>query len=185
MKASNVRKGTYIRHKNQPYLVIDTEFSFYGRGSAHAKLKVRSLDGSSTEQLTFKSGDDLEELEVQSIEMQFLYLDGDSVVFMNPRNYEQASIPTVMLDGQELMLTPDVKVYVQMFNGEAVGIALPPKVKLKVDKAFDATAGNRAKAAKKEVIMETGLKVQAPLFIKEGETLIISTESGEYVGRAN
>ena len=80
--------------------------------------------------------------------------------------------------------SPKWKVYVQFFEEKAMGVSFPPKVKLKVIDAPDATAGNRAKAAKKDVTLETGLVVLAPLFIKEGETLIIDTTTGEYVSRA-
>lgn len=183
MKAGNIRKGNYIRHKNQPFLVMDTEFSFHGRGSAHMKMKIKSLDGRSNQLVTFKTGDSVEELDVSSIEMQFLYADGSDAFFMNPRNYEQASIPLSLLDGKENMLTAETKVYVQSFEEKAVGVNLPPKVKLKVTNAPEATAGNRSKAAKRDVTLETGLVVQAPLFIKTGDVLVVDTSSGQYVSR--
>ncbi len=185
MKAGNIRKGNYIRHKGQPFLVVDMEFSFHGRGSAHMKAKIKSLDGRSSQSVTFKTGDSVEELDVSSIEMQFLYMDGDEVVFMNPRNFEQSAVPIGLLDGKENMLTPEVKVYVQLFEENAIGVALPPKVKLKVTEAPEATAGNRSKAAKRDVTLETGLVVPAPLFIKTGDVLIVDTESGQYVSRSN
>ena len=183
MKAGNIRKGSYIRYKNRPFLVLDTEFSFHGRGSAHMKMKIKSLDGSSNQSVTFKTGDSVEELDVSSIEMQFLYVDGNEAFFMNPRNYDQTSVPLSLLDGKEKMLTAETKVYVQSFEDKAVGVSLPPKVKLEVIKAPEATAGNRAKAAKKDVTLETGLVVQAPLFIKKGDMLVVDTTSGQYVSR--
>jgi elongation factor P len=184
MKAGNIKKGQYIKHKNKPFLVTDTEFSFYGRGLAHMKLKLKSIDGLSTESVTYKSNDNIEELDVSSQEMQFLYLDQDSVVLMDPRSYEQVQIPISLLEGKEKMLAAEIKMYVQTFEGKPVGVNLPPKVKLKVTKAPNATAGNRAKAAKKDVTLETGLVVQAPLFIKEGDQMIIDTQNGNYVSRA-
>ena len=185
MKAGNIRKGNYIRHKNQPFLVMDTEFSFHGRGSAHVKMKIKSLDGRSNQLVTFKTGDSVEELDVSSIEMQFLYVDGSDAFFMNPRNYEQTSVPLSLLNGKENMLTAETKVYVQSFEDRAVGVNLPPKVKLKVTNAPEATAGNRSKAAKRDVTLETGLVVQAPLFIKTGDVLVVDTTSGQYVSRDN
>jgi elongation factor P len=182
MKAGNIRKGNYIRHKNQPFLVMDTEFSFHGRGSAHMKAKIRSLDGS-TQSVTFKTGDSVEELDIPSIEMQFLYADNSEAVFMNPRSYEQIQVPLGLLDGKEKMLTAETKVYVQFFEDKPVGVSLPPKVKLKVSEAPEATDGNRSKASKRDVKMETGLIVQAPLFVKTGDVLVVDTTSGEYVSR--
>ena len=185
MKAGNIRKGSYIRYKNKPFLVIETEFSFCGRGSAHMKMKVRSLDGSSNQNVTFKSGDNIEELDVPSVEMQFLYADNSEAFFMNPRNYEQLSVPISLLDGKEKMLIAETKVYVRSFEDKPVGVSLPPKVKIKVTDAPEATAGNRSKAAKKDVTLETGLVVQAPLFVKKDDVLLIDTTSGEYVSRSN
>lgn len=183
MQAGELKKGDYIRHQGQVFQVTDTEFSFHGRGSAHMKLKLKSFDGNNTRNVTFKTGDSVEELEVSSIEMQFLYVDGDSVVFMNPRSYEQSQVPVSILAGKDRFLTAETKVFIQSYDEQAVGVSLPPKVKLKVTKAPHATAGNRAKAAKKEVTLETGLKVQAPLFVKTGDVLIVDTSSGEYVSR--
>ncbi len=184
MKAGDLRKGQYIEYRDQPFQVTDTEFSFHGRGSAHMKVKLKDLSGESTRSVTYKTSDAVTELNVSSQELQFLYQAGSEAVFMNARTYEQTSVKLSLFDGKEKFLTPETKVYLQFYDDEVVGVNLPPKVQLKVTHSPLATAGNRSKAAKKEVTLETGLKVQAPLFIDKGDLLIVDTESGEYVSRA-
>lgn len=183
LKAGNIKRGSFILFRGKPMQVTKTEFSYPGKGSAFMKVNLKDITTDGSLSFTFKSNESVEELDVSSHEMQFLYLDSDEVVFMNPRTYEQVSISLDLLDGKEKMLTASAKVYVQFFEEKAIGVSLPPKVKLKVIEAPEATAGNRAKAAKKDVTLETGLVVQAPLFIKPGEVLIIDTQSGDYVSR--
>lgn len=185
LKAGNIKKGTYISFRSKPMLVTKTEFSFPGKGSAFMKVNLKNIKTGSTVNFTYKSNETVEELEVSSVEMQFLFMDADEAVFMNPRTYEQFPVDLSLLDGKEKMLNSEVKVYVQFFEEKAIGAHLPPKVTLEVTEAPEATAGNRAKAAKKDVTLETGLVVQAPLFIKPGDKLVIDTESASYVSRAN
>lgn len=185
VKAGNIKRGSHVRFRGKPMLVTKTEFSYPGKGSAFMKVILKDITSGATVSFTYKSNESVEELDVSSIEMQFLYFDGNEVVFMNPRSYEQVQVSLNLLDGGERYLTSDIKVYVQFFEDLPVGVSLPPKAKLKVVKAPDATAGNRAKAAKKDVTLETGLVVQAPLFIKEGDVLLVDTTSGEYVSRSN
>jgi elongation factor P len=184
VKAGNISKGMFILFRNQPCQVTKAEFYHPGKGSAVNRLKLRNLKSGSTVDFTYKTSEQVEYLEVNSREMQYLYHDDSEVVFMDPRTYEQVELPAKMFEGKIGYLTPDVKVYVQFYEDEAMDVTLPPKVKLKVTEAHDATAGNRVNAPKKPVIMETGLEVQAPIFIKEGEILIIDTDTGEYVSRA-
>jgi elongation factor P len=184
IKAGNISKGMFILFRGQPYQVTKAEFYHPGKGSAVNRLKIKNLRSGSTSDFTYKTSEQVEYLEVSSREMQFLYEDGSDVVFMDPRTYEQETIPGRFFEGKLGYLTPDTKVYVQFYEDEPMDVTLPPKVKLKVIEAQDATAGNRVNAPKKPVIMETGLEVQAPIFIKQGEVLIIDTETGEYVSRA-
>lgn len=184
IKAGNIRKGSYIIVHNQIVLVTKADFSFTGRGSAFMKVKFRNLKTGNSNEATFRSSETVEEPDVESRELQYLYHDSSEVVFMDQRSYEQEAVPLGLLDGKLGFLTPEIKIYIQFYQDKAVGVSFPPKVSLKVTDAPDATAGNRATAAKKSVTLETGLVVQAPLFIKTGESLVIDTTSGEYVSRA-
>ncbi len=181
----NIRKGSYILFKDQPYLVTRTEFVSPGKGSAFTRAKLKNARTGAVQEFTFKSTEKIEELDVSSKEMQFSYLDGNEVVFMDPRTYEQVNVKAELLDGKTGYLTPDVVTYVLFYNEEAIGVRLPNTVKLKVTYAEDATAGNRVNAPKKPVTVETGAVVQAPLFVKVGDVLVIDTDTGEYQSRAN
>ena len=183
IKAGNIKKGTYLLHLNQPHYVAATKFVSPGKGSAFSRVKLRNVKTGSSSEFTFKSHDSIEQLDIESIEMNFLYDDGESAVFMNPRTYEQFNLSKKLLGNKLKMLTSDISVYVLFHEEKALDVTMPPKVKLKVTKAEEATAGGRQTAGKKPVTMESGLIVKAPLFIKTGESLIIDTSTGEYVSR--
>ncbi|NLG06280.1 MAG: elongation factor P [Candidatus Pacebacteria bacterium] len=185
IKAGNIKKGSYILYRNAPHYVSYVKFVSPGKGSAFSRVKMRDMRSGANVEFTFKSHDNVEELDVSSKEMQFLYKADDEVIFMDPVSYEQIPVPAKLLEGQVEMLTADIKVYVLFYEEKALGVSLPPKVKLKVAKADNAVTGDRQTAGKKPVIMETGLVVQAPLFIKEGDVLSIDTTTGDYVSRVN
>lgn len=184
IKATSITKGSYILFRGDPCLVTKTEFYHPGKGPTVERVKFRNIRTGNTQDFNFKSNEQVETADVNSREMQFLYADGTETVFMDPQTFEQVSLPTALIADKVKYLIPDISIYVQTFNDQPIGISLPLKVKLKVTEAFDAVAGGRVNAPKKPIVMETGLEVQAPLFVKEGDTLIIDTQTGEYVSRA-
>ncbi|MFZ5376864.1 MAG: elongation factor P [Patescibacteria group bacterium] len=185
IKAGNIKKGTYVLHKGVPHYVTKTQFVSPGKGSAFARTRLRDVSTGSTVEFVFKSHDSIEEIDVESRELQFLYNDGTNVVFMDPRSFDQVEVPVAMIEDRVGYLVPELKVYVIFYQDKPIGVTIPLKVKMKVTEAEDAVAGDRQTAGRKPVTMETGLVVQAPLFIKKGETLIVDTETGDYVSRAN
>lgn len=185
IKAGNIRKGMYILFKNQPFHVTKTDFMSPGKGSAFMRVKLRGVKSLATQEFTYKSTESVEQLDVTNQEMQFLYDDGSDVVFMNQRSYEQVSIPRSLVEEDLGLLTPEVTVYIMFYNDEAIGVSLPPKVTLSVVEAQEAVAGNTVGQARKPVTLETGLEVQAPLFVKVGDKLVIDTATKAYVARAN
>lgn len=185
IRGGNITKGNYILFKGTPWVVTKTEFVSPGKGSAFTRAKLKNAVTGATQEYTFKSTESVEEIDVNSREMQFLYDDGTEVVFMDPRTYEQESVARDLVEDKLGYMTPDLKIYILFFNDKAIGVKLPPNVKLKVTYAEDATAGNRINAPKKPVTVETGMTVQAPLFIREGDIISIDTESGLYQSRVN
>lgn len=184
IKAGNIRKNNYILFKNEPHLVTKTDFVSPGKGSAFMRCRMRSLKTGNTAEFTYKSNETVEELDVTSQRMQYLYHDADEAVFMNQMTFEQTSVPIILVEDKLDVLSPEIDCYVMQYNDKAIGVTLPPKVKLKVVHADMAVAGDTVGQAKKEVELETGLKVMAPLFIKVGEVLIIDTDTKQYVSRA-
>jgi elongation factor P len=183
IKAGNITKGCYILFKNQPYHVTKADFNSPGKGSAFMRCKMKSVKTGQTQDFTYKSNEMVEELDIQSLKMQFLYADNTSAVFMDDRTYEQQEVPKALLEDKLDLLTADIECYIMLSEDEVLGVSLPPKVKLKVKEARDAVAGNTVGQARKEVELETGLKLQAPLFVKTGDTLIVDTDSKQYVSR--
>lgn len=185
VKAGDVRKGMFLLYKGQPSHVTKTEFYSPGKGSAVMRIRLRNLQTTNTQEYTFKSNETLESIDVTSIEMQFLYQDASEAVFMNPRSYDQVSVPVDLIEDANGLLTADSMVYVQLYDEKAIGVSLPPKVTLKVTYSEDATAGNTVGQAKKEAELETGLKVLVPVFVKTGDSIIVDTATKTYVSRAN
>lgn len=183
--AGNISKGMFLIFKNAPYQVTKTDFMAPGKGSAVMRVRLKNVQTGSTQDFTYKTSEQVEVAEVDKKEMQFLYRDGDEVVFMDPRTYDQASVPTALLDQQIGYLTPDLKCLILWYEDKAIGVSLPSHVVLKVTEAFDAVAGNRVNAPKKPVTLETGISVQVPLFIKTGDLITLDTTTGEYLSRVN
>ena len=184
MRANQLKTGEFILYKDQPHVVVKCEFYFPGKGSAFARSKLKNVKTGNVYEYTFKSSDMVETVDVDTVELQYLYGDGDILNFMNPRTYDQFEVPVSIFDGKEKYLLPEMKMFFNFYEGKAIGVRFPLKVTVKVTEAQEASAGNTVNAPKKPVTIETGVEVMAPLFVKEGETIIVDTETGEYVSRA-
>ena len=186
IKAANIKKGTYLLYNNAPHYIVKTQFVSPGKGSAFTRTKMRNVFNGAVFDFNFKSHDVLEEVDIEAKEVQFLYDDGTDVVFMDPRTYEQFTVSkTVLGEKAGYLVQGDMKIFLTFYLEKVIGVGLPPKVEMVVKDAPDAVTGDRQTSGKKAVIMETGITVYAPLFIKTGETLLIDTDTGEYVSRAN
>lgn len=185
IKAGDVRKGMFLLYRGQPHQVTKNEFYSPGKGSAVMRLRLKNVKTDNTQEFTFKSNETLEYIEVSSSEMQFLYQDDTEAVFMDPRTYDQVSVPNSLMEDAQGLLTPESSVYVQMYDENAIGVSLPPKVTLKVAYAEEATAGNTVGQAKKEAELESGMKIMVPVFVKTGDAIVVDTATKTYVSRAN
>jgi elongation factor P len=180
----NIKKGQYIMFRNEPYQVMAADFVSPGKGSAFTRSRLKSVKMGTTVDFTFKTTENIEIAEVESVEMQYLYFDGTSYVFMNPRTYDQMEVPAELVGDYSKFLKEEMIVYVQLFNEKPIGIFPPRKVTLKVVASEDAVAGDRANAPKKEATLETGAVIQVPLFVKQGDMIIVDPTTGEYVQRS-
>lgn len=183
IKANQLKTGMFVLYKDQPHAVVKCEFYFPGKGSAFARTKMKNVKTGNVYEYTFKSNDMVESVDVDTVEFQYLYQDGDVYHFMNPRTYDQFEVRAWVFDGKEKYLLPEMKMFFHYYEGEVIGVRFPPKVSLKVTESQDAVAGNTVNAAKKPVMTESGVEVFVPLFVKQGESIIVDTESGEYVSR--
>jgi elongation factor P len=183
INAGNIAKGDYLMYKDAPNLVTKAEFMAPGKGSPIMRVKFKNVQTGSASEFTYKTNESVEMADVEKKEMQYLYRDGEEIFFMDPKTYEQASVPVSLIEEQVRYLMPDMKCWVMWFGEKAIGVSLPPHVNMKVTDAPDAVAGNRVNAPKKLVTLENGYQVLAPLFIKTGETIILDTATGEYISR--
>lgn len=184
MRANQLKTGMFVLYKEQPHVVVKCEFYFPGKGSAFARTKMKNVKTGNVYEYTFKSNDMVETVDVETVELQYLYVEGDVYNFMNPRSFDQFEIPKSIFEGKEKYLLAEMKMFFNFYEGEAIGVRFPLKVTVKVSEAEEASAGNTVNAPKKPVTIETGVQVMAPLFVKVGETIIVDTETGEYVSRA-
>ena len=180
---SFIKKGLCIIFRDAPHIVVEKTFVSPGKGSAFFRTKLKNIKSGAVIEFTFKSGEKLEEAPVEMKEYQYSYKDGEELYFIDPRTYEQITLPLEMA-GDFFSLMKEGEIYqLYLLEGTAIAIRLPLKVRLKVVKADPGARGNTVTGATKEVELETGHKISVPIFIKEGDLVSVNVESGQYVER--
>ena len=177
-----VKRGQAIVYENEPCLVVDFSHSKMGRGHAVARLKIKSLKSGKALEVTYQGNDKITEADLTNKRVQFLYRDQAGAHFMD-ENYEQISLGDDLAGDCRPYLKEGVSADIVFWENRPVAVKLPPKVDLKVAEAAPAVRGDTATSANKTVKLETGLEVLVPMFIKEGDTARINTETGLYVER--
>ncbi len=182
--ATQLRPGMVIKHNNDLHAVFSVEHRTPGNLRAFIQAKLRNLRTGAMFEHRFRSADAIDKVTVDELEMEYLYNDGDSYYFMNTENYEQTHLTKEILGDAVDYLIPNLQIKVEFFDGKAVGVELPQTVELTVVETEpglkSATATNVMKPAK----TETGLVVQVPPFINQGEKIRVDTSEGAYLSRA-
>lgn len=178
------RKGMVVEFKGEPHSIVEFQHVNPGKGSAFVRTRLKSLKTGKVQDFTYKSGESVTEIPVETREMQYLYKEGDAYVFMDNFSYEQISIPNAILSDYLGYLKPNDTYQILVHEDRALGIRFPKKVRLLVTQASEGARGDTVAGAGKVVSLETGLKVTVPLFIKEGDTIAVDTETGSYLERA-
>lgn len=182
--ATQMRPGMIIKHNNQLHTVFSVEHRTPGNLRAFIQAKLRNLRTGAMFEHRFRSPDPIERVIVDEIPMEFLYEDGDDYYFMNPVNYEQMPLKHETLGDAVEYLIPNLQIKVSFIDGVAVGVELPQTVELKVIQTEPGLKSATASSVTKPAKMETGLIVQVPPFINEGETIRVDTAEGAYLSRA-
>jgi elongation factor P len=182
--ATQMRPGMIIKHNDQLHLVFAVEHRTPGNLRAFIQAKLRNIRTNAMFEHRFRSGDAIERVIVDEVEMEFLYNDGDDYYFMNPKDYEQTVLKASTLGDAVEYLTANLMISVSYFDGKAVGIDLPGTVELTVVETEPGIKSATASSVTKPAKMETGLVVQVPPFINEGEKIRIDTSEGTYLSRA-
>lgn len=185
IKAGAIEKGICILHKNEPFLVSEREFINPGKGSAFVRVKLKSLKTGQVLRETIKSQESVEEIQVDSPVCQYLYSDSEAYYFMDTESYEQFQVSISGHEEKELFMREGDSYKVLLWNETPIDIELPYKMVYEVTEAADGVKGDTVTGATKIVTLETGLKVKVPIFIKQGERIMINTETKEYVERVN
>lgn len=184
INTNDLKNGITIEIESAIFVVMETQHVKPGKGAAIVKAKLKNLRTGSIVEKTFNAGIKVPTARIEKQQMQYLYNMNDLYYFMNMETYEQLELAKDQIGDDALYLKENLEVYITMFDGEVLGIQLPDKIELVITQTDDAVKGNTATNALKDAICETGLKVRVPLFINQGDTIIISTSDGKYVSRA-
>ena len=182
--ATQMRPGMIIKHNDQLHLVFKVEHRTPGNLRAFIQAKLRNLRTGAMFEHRFRSADSIEKVIVDEVSMDFLYADGDDYYFMNPVDYEQTVLKGSTLGDAVEYLTPNLQIKVSYHDGNAVGIELPAAVELEVVETEPGLKSATASSVTKPARTETGLVVQVPAFINEGEKIRVDTSEGAYLSRA-
>ena len=184
MSATQLRPGMIIKHNNDLHSVFSVEHRTPGNLRAFIQAKLRNLRTGAMFEHRFRSPDPIDRVNVDEVEMEFLYADGDSYYFMDTSSYEQTHLTKETLGDAVDYLTANLQIKVEFFDGKAVGLELPQTVELKVIETEPGIKSATASSVTKPAKTETGLIVQVPPFINEGETIKVDTAEGVYLSRA-
>jgi len=179
-----MRPGMIIKHKDQLHLVFKVEHRTPGNLRAFIQAKLRNIRTGAMFEERFRSADAIDKVVVDEVSMEFLYADGDDYYFMNPVDYEQTVLKGSTLGDAIEYLTPNLQIKVSYHDGQAVGIDLPAAVTLTVVETEPGLKSATASSVSKPAKTETGLVVQVPSFINEGEKIRVDTSEGTYQSRA-
>lgn len=183
--ATQVRVGMLLQLDGALFRVMKTHHVTPGNWRGMMQTTLRNLQSGSKVEKRFRSTDKVERVTVDSQEMEFLYADGDQYIFMHPENYEQVPLNKDLLEDALPYLLPNARVTIDFFDTQPLGVSLPTTVDLRVVETEPSLRGATATASMKPATTETGLVVQVPQFVAEGDLIKVDTEEGKYISRVN
>lgn len=184
VSSNSFKTGMTIEYDGSIFQVLEFQHVKPGKGAAFVRTRLKNLRTGSTIDYTFKSDEKMPQAMIDKITMQYLYDDGDALAFMDMETYIQMDIPKERLVDEINYLVEGMSVVVIKYQEELLGVSLPEKVTLKVVQTPPGVKGNTAANATKDAVLETNLVVQVPLFINEGDSIVVNTNDGKYNSRA-
>ena len=184
INVNDIKNGMTIMIDGQIYQVFEFLHVKPGKGSAFMKTKLRNMRTGGIVEKTFNTNVKFEKANINKQNVQYLYNTGDTYFFMNMDNYEQLELSAEQIGDNKNFLIENMNVYVILYEGELLGIDLPDKVELEVTETEPAVRGNTTNNALKDATLETGLVVKVPMFIEQGEKILVTTADGKYSSRA-
>lgn len=183
INVNDFKTGMTIAFEGNIYQVLEFQHVKPGKGAAFVRSKLKNLRTGANLDYTFAAGIKVEKAIVDKTEVEYLYNSGDTYVFMNMETYEQLELKKEQLGDDVNYLKENLGVEIVFYGSELLGVNLPEKVALKIVQSAPAVKGNTTSSAMKDATLETGLEIKVPLFIEEGEEVIVSTKDGKYVSR--
>ncbi|NGP43595.1 elongation factor P [Bacillaceae bacterium SIJ1] len=184
ISVNDFKTGVTIEVDNDIWQVMEFQHVKPGKGAAFVRSKLRNLRTGAIAEKTFRGGEKVGRAHIERAKMQYLYASGDMHAFMNTSTYEQIELPTAQIEEELKFLKENMEVSVITYEGETLGVELPNTVELEVTETEPGIKGDTASGGTKPATLETGLIVQVPFFINQGERLIINTTDSKYVSRA-
>lgn len=185
MDVSELKKNAKLEIDGQPWVVTDFQFVKPGKGQGLYKCKIKNMITGSVVDRTYRSGERLNDADVESRKFEFLFSTADAFTFMDTSTYEQVELQTDLAGDDAKFLMDNLGVDILFYNGRPVGLTLPSHVTMEVSECEAGVKGDTTSGATKTATMQTGYEVQVPLFIKVGDKLKIDTRTGGYVERVN
>ena len=184
ISVNDFKTGLTIEVDGGIWRVMDFQHVKPGKGAAFVRSKLRNLRTGSVTEKTFRAGEKVAKAQIENRKMQYLYASGDMHVFMDNESYEQIELPEASIEYELKFLKENMEVHIMSFGSETLGVELPNTVELKVTETEPGIKGDTSSGGSKTAVVETGLSVQVPFFINEGDVLIINTTDSSYVSRA-
>ena len=181
---NDIKNGMSLILDGKLVTIIEFQHVKPGKGPAFVRIKYRDLKTGSTIEDTFNTNLKLEKAHIERLPMQYLYKDGANYIFMNNNDYSQMEINESIVGDNAKFLKEGLEITVQMYEGEILGLVLPEKIDYEVTETTDAVKGNTTNNATKDATIETGYTLRVPMFISQGERIIITTADGKYSSRA-
>lgn len=183
ISSNDLRPGTSIEMDGSPWKVIEFLHVKPGKGAAFVRTKLKNMQSGNTQEKTFRAGEMVPAAQVEKIDMQYLYQEGDDFVFMDMESYEQSPMSAAQIGDQVKYLKEEMEVSVLRWNTQVIAMELPSTVILEVTETDPGVKGDTATGGTKPAKLETGAEIQVPLFIKVGERIKVDTRSDSYLGR--
>lgn len=184
ISVNDLKTGLTIEVEGSIWQVIEFQHVKPGKGAAFVRTKLRNLRNGNISEKTFRGGEKVNTAHIENRKMQYLYASGDAHAFMDTSTFEQIELQTSQIEQELNFIKENMEVHILSYNEETIGIDLPNNVELTVTETEPGIKGDTASGGSKPATLETGLTVQVPFFVNQGDVLVISTSEGKYVSRA-
>ena len=183
LATSDFKNGLKIEIAGEPYTIVNFQHVKPGKGGAFVRTKIKNLRNGKVIDKTFRAGEKVGEPDIEDRNMQYLYFDGNQLIFMDTETYDQFPFSVKQVGEARKYLTENLDVVVLFWNGKPINVDLPPFIEAAISQCDPGMKGDTAQGGTKPATLETGAVLQVPLFLKEGERVRVDTRSGEYVER--